>query len=282
MKIHKHKIYVVLSLLFFFCGFSNSNHPFKHDLHLFCIPGKSPHTMICFHGMGGDHRIAQSIKERAKIEPTLISFNFPDYGVTETDQPIAEKTTFGTIEELLPAIYVLKKCIIEEGLKEIHLYGLSAGGGALINVLSVLNIKTYDEYLKKIGVGEKEKTKILQVIQKGNIILDVPLKSIDEIIDFRGSSPELEIISRRYKANNLVPINSIKHLANLSLNFIVYFQDPDEVLSNRDDALFIETIKKYNTKGTTIEIIGKDAKHGAHHPLLWEYVYRLLSSNRRL
>lgn len=272
MRFHRYFLQA-LAVFLLFTGLVDG-HPFDYDLHLFRIPGETSATMICFHGMGGDYRIAQSIKRNAEIGSTLISFNFPDFGKTEDNLDEAEKTTFGTIHELLPAMYVLKKCIIDEKLDEIDLYGLSAGGGALINVLAVLNTTTYDSNLKEIDIHQEEKREILAAIQRGRIILDVPLKSIEEIIDFHGSQPHLEIVNERYKNNEMVPIAALKHLKNLALHFLVYFENPDEVLSNRDDLLFLDTLKKYNQNGTTIEIIGTSGRHGCHHPLLWKYFLR--------
>jgi hypothetical protein len=244
--------------------------PFDYDLHIFAVPGKGSKTMICFHGYGGDYRIAQILKQQSKIEEHLISFNFPDYGIREGHFDPAE-TTFGTINELLPAIYVLKKCIIENGIDEVVLYGFSAGGGALVNVLAVLNTSTFDHDLKKIGVSEYDKQKILDVIQKGHIIFDTPLKSIDEIIAYAGPRIELEIVAERYRKNNLIPIDSLELLDNLSLNALLHFQIPDEILSNRDDALFIERLKKCNATGTTSVVIGRDGGHGLPHPSLWSF-----------
>ncbi len=39
------------------------------------------------------------------------------------------------------------------------------------------------------------------------------------------------------------PIDALEGLENLSLHIVVYFQNPDEVLSNRDDEVFIERLK---------------------------------------
>jgi hypothetical protein len=78
--------------------------------------------------------------------------------------------------------------VIDQRLDAIDLYGFSAGGGAVINLIALLNTKTYDAELKKIGIDKKEKKKLLEAIQMGFILLDAPLKSVEEIMDFRGSS----------------------------------------------------------------------------------------------
>jgi hypothetical protein len=263
-------IAVVSLSLFLLCGCERKQgHPFRYDLHLSHIPGTSGQTMICFHGMGGDHRIGQYIKECAQLDETLISFNFPDWGLTaETYNPF--RTSFGTIYEVLPALYVLKKTIIDDGMTNVNLYGFSAGGGAVINTLGVLNSTTYDAYLEKIGIGPQEKERILAVIQQGYIILDTPLKSIDEIIALYGNTRDIAIIGGRYLDNKMNPIAVLERLSNLSLHFIVHFQNPDEVLSNRDDELFIELLEKFNTKGSISVILGQDNGHSFPHPSLWQ------------
>lgn len=204
------------------------------------------------------------------IDSTLISFNFPDHDLLEKAYD-PKKATFGTIKELLPAFYVLKKYVINEGLDSIDLYGFSAGGAVVINLLAVLNTPRYDAELKQLGISNKEKETLLSAIQKGIIILDVPLKSVEEIIDFRGSSIELEILAKNYRENHFRPIDALESLNGLSLDIILHFQDPDEIISNRDDQIYIERLKKANSRGTTSVVIGNDAGHVAPHSSLWQF-----------
>lgn len=179
----------------FLCLTTGRSAPFEHDLHLFSIPGANASTMICFHGYGANYQIAEEIKKLGFVRATLVGFNFPDHDLQQRDYS-PEKATFGTIQELLPAAYVLKKYIVDNQLDTIDIYSRSAGGGAFINLIGVLNRSIYDKELEQVGITKKEKTKILEAIQRGIIILDVPLKSVEEIIDFRGSTPELEILAR--------------------------------------------------------------------------------------
>jgi hypothetical protein len=244
--------------------------PFNYDLHLTRIPGKSTKTMICLHGMGADYQIVYFVKEASKIHQSLVSFNFPDYRMHERIYD-PQKTAFGSIDEILPVIYVLNKIIIEEGNQDVNLYGFSAGGGAIINTLAVLNSSTYDADLKKIGVNQAAKQKILDVIQKGDVILDSPLKSMSEIIAKLGPSKELKVIEERFRRNQMEPIDVLPQLSNLALNVIIFFQHPDEILSNRDDALFIERLKKANQKGKTVVLGGNDGGHNYPHYTLWKH-----------
>jgi hypothetical protein len=247
-----------------------TTHPFNYDLHLFTIPGKTSRTMILFHGYGSNYKIAEQVKRVDGITDTLVSFNFPEY-----DLPIRKKEilnfSFGSFEELRPAFYVLKKIVIDENRDVIDLYGYSAGGGVLVNVLGTLNSSLYDSELQKMGIDQKGKRNLLDAIQKGMIILDVPLKSIEEIISFIGSSLELELLANRYRENQLIPIESLDRLKGLKLDIILFFQDPDEVLYNRDDALYIERLKRANDLGNTVVIIHNDGSHTEIHKSLWNY-----------
>ena len=229
---------------------------FDYDLHLATIPGINGRTLICFHGYGGSYKLAESIKSQGLVESTLISFNFPDL----------ETAHFGTGAELLPALYVLKSVVLDQGLESIDLYGFSAGGGALINAIAALNNSTHDVELKQLGIGPAEKKRLLAAIEKGTILLDSPLKSIEEIIDFRGPTKELEVLAQQYRSNRLRPIDSLANLHGLSLNITLYLSEKDEILSNRDDALFIERLPQ--EKLTVIR--ADEGGHAGFHHSLWK------------
>jgi hypothetical protein len=233
-KIIAKMLFLILLLPIWACA-----HPFEYDLHLQIIPGNQSKTMICFHGMGGNYRIGDYIKEITELDHPLVSFNFPDHDIREGYD--AEKTTFGTIHELLPALYVLKTCIIDEKREDIVLYGFSAGGGAIVNLLAVLNGDLYALELQEIGIDQKSKKLMLEVLQKGLIILDTPLKSLREIIAFRGIDHDLKVVGSRYHQNNM-----------------------------EDDAIYVERLKKVNS-GKIEVIIGTEAGHSFPHPSLWEY-----------
>lgn len=270
MKTISAYLYLLILLPLSLCACGEDPPPFDYDLHLTRLSGENAKTMICFHGMGGNYRVAHALKKTTKLAETLVSFNFPDHSLKEGAYD-PYKTTFGTIQELLPAIYVLKQVIVVEGNEEVNLYGFSAGGGAIINVLAILNSSRYDSFLTDINVTLKDKQKMLEVIQRGYIILDAPLKSVAEIIAFRGLTEELNIVGKRYCTNEMEPIDILPQLANLALHFIVHFQVPDEILSNRDDELFIERLEQYNQKGTTSVVIGSDGGHIRPHYTLWEF-----------
>lgn len=254
-------------------GFSS---PFDYELNLHVIPGTNSRTMICFHGSGANYHIADYLKAMG-VKSTLVSFNFPDHDI-DMHRFDVNKTTFGTMAELLPAFYVLKKFVLEKNLKEIDLYGFSAGGAVVVNLIATLNTSFYDSELKRLGIDKQEKDKMLQAIQKGIVILDAPLKSVEEIIDFRGFSPEMQLLAKRYLDNHMRPIDALNSLKGLSLNIILYFENPDEILSNRDDQLYIERIKAVNDRGHTEVLIGNAGGHLASHMLIWKMYAHMTSS----
>ncbi len=112
------------------------------------------------------------MQEPKCIESTLVSFNFPEYDIAQGRTYDPKKATFGTIDELLPALHIMKHIVLDQDLDSIDLYGFSAGGGALVYVIKVLNSSLYDEKLRELGIGEIEKKKLLLAIEKGIVILD--------------------------------------------------------------------------------------------------------------
>lgn len=269
-----------LSFLFLFLinAFSIAS-PFQHDLNLQTISGSGTPT-LCLHGYGGSGEMLLGfLKTNQATGDPLIAINFPDFDISKNsfDPHI---THFGTIDELLPALYTMKKTVVDEGMSALNLYGFSAGGGAAINCLAALNTHRYDADLQTIGIGPKEKIAILEAIQNGFILLDAPLKSMDEIIAFRGDTEEFLIIANRYLENDLRPIDSLKHLSGLSLNIVLFFQTPDEILSNRDDTLFIDELKKANANGQTHVLLADQGGHNTFHSMLWDTYKKIVSLNK--
>ena len=69
------------------------------------------------------------------------------------------------LRKLLPALNVAKKYVVEKGLCTIDLYGRSAGAGALVNLIAVLNTSSYEEELKQIGITSKEKNRFYRLFK---------------------------------------------------------------------------------------------------------------------
>lgn len=249
--------------------------PFGYDLGIKIFPGKAEQgsILICCHGYGANNQIGDCVHESGAVKDHIISFNFPDYNLRNYDP---KKSTFGTIAELLPLFYILKKCVIDGQQEKISLYGFSAGGAAVINVLAVLNKALHDPQLKELGISAEGKAKILAALQNGIIILDCPMKSVEELMDARGKTAEFEILANRYAQNKMRPIDSVQELRGLSLTILLYFENPDEILGNRDDQLFIAKLKKINSGKTEI-ISGCFGGHNSYHKALWDRYQKFIS-----
>lgn len=252
--------------------FNALNHrkaPFVYDIGIKLIGSKQrdAQVTICCHGYGSSNDIVRAVESFDAIPDHLISFNFPDYNcIAKKYDP--RTSSFGTINEILPLLYVIKLCVIDAGLSNLNLYGFSAGGGAIINALAVLNQTKYDAQLRAIGIHQEDKRNIISALEKGLIILDCPLKSIDEIMTLRGKTQEFTVLAERYRHNNMRPIDTVEQLRGLKLPILLHFQESDEILSNRDDALFIERLRNAN-QGTTEVAIGNDGGHNSYHACLW-------------
>ncbi len=243
--------------------------PFSYDLGIEVVANKHPTAgvTICCHGYGSSSHIAEIVDSFKAIPDHLVGFNFPDYDLMHRPYD-PRKSTFGSIYELLPLLYIIKRCVCDAGLTEINLYGFSAGGAAVINTLAVLNETTYDAQLADIGVTLEDKKRIIAAIEKGLIVLDCPMKSVEEIIDMRGRAAEFMALVERYRANNMRPIDAVQRLKGLKLHILLHFQQPDEIIGNRDDQLFIERVRAANS-GTTQVVIGNEGGHNSYHASLW-------------
>lgn len=255
---------------------ATTSNPFDYDLHFTLLPNEKvdAELLICMHGMGSDYTLAELLKMNPVIPYHIVSFNFPDHGLLGNN---VMQTKFGTFDEVAPALFVLRRCVVDGGANKVHLYGFSAGGGAIINILAILNSNSFDNSLQKIGIGDQEKQKILQSIQQGSVILEVPLKSFDEIADLYGGR-ETQFLAQRAQINGMTPIQNLHKLQGLSLNCFLYFANPDKVLGNRDDKKFIQLLEDANKNGRTIAIIGRTAGHTNYHPELWSSYQKFVDS----
>lgn len=141
--------------------------PFPYLLRARVFPAYNPNAdpLVVFHGFGHDCQLGGILRENKCIQDHIISFNFPDANISNENFN-AYQTAFGTIQEILPPLYLLKQLVVN-GAERISLYGFSAGGGAVVNVLAVLNKKDYDKDLQAIGINLEMKQKISQALQKG-------------------------------------------------------------------------------------------------------------------
>lgn len=245
--------------------------PFSYDLKLTLVKGHSENekVLLLLHGMGGDYKIAPILKAFEVTPDHLISFNFPDANFQYGGERDPNKTTMGSIGEILPALYILKKLIVDGGLKSLDVYGFSAGGGALVNAIAALNSTQYDRQLASININLDDKISILNALQQGTILLDAPLKSMREIHEAKGGDSVASVMGRRYRENNFEPIDNLEKWQGLSLRVLIYFETPDKILTNRDDALFVNRLKTYDSKGSVQFFKGKNGGHLSIHTPLW-------------
>jgi hypothetical protein len=235
-------------------------------LNMVKYPANHPEAdvMICCHGMRGDYHIAENLHLNPVIQDHLIGFNFPDANMI-VGRVDPEQTSYGTIRELIPAFQVLKSQVLDANLPKVNLYGFSAGGGAIVNVIALLNRTDYDKELREIGITQEVKERLLEAIQKGTVILECPLKSMEEV----GFSDMFNVYARRYKENRLRPIDSLSDLKGLALNILLFFQRPDDIIGNRDDQLYIDRLKEANKLGQTTIVIANEGTHASYHQSLW-------------
>ena len=220
--------------------------------------------MITCHGYGVNKQIAQIAAPQVALP--IATFNFPDHDIG--DDFDVHKSSFGTIDDYLPLIYLLQ-AVVKSGIKKISLYGFSAGGGAIITTLAILNTPTYHRELMRIGINAEEIQEILTAISQGLIILDAPLKSISELLTTRPQDTIFQVLAKRYKNNGFEPIDCLDKLKGLTLSFLIYFEKGDEILSNRDDKLFYQKLKAVNSSGKTQLLTGRDGGHNGFHRKLW-------------
>jgi hypothetical protein len=255
--------------------------PFGYDLGIEVVANKNPNAgvTICCHGYGSSSHIAEIVDSFNVVPDHIVAFNFPDYDLMHRPYD-PRKSTFGSIQELLPFLYIIKRCVCDAGLTVINLYGFSAGGAAVVNTLVVLNEATYDAELAQIGISADDKKRMIAAIKQGLVVLDCPLKSIEEVVNVRGQSREFMILGDRYRANNMRPIDSVQYLKGLPLNILLHFQQPDEVIGNREDQLFIDRLCAANS-GKTQVVIGHEGGHNAYHASLWSAYAKLRCDTSR-
>lgn len=245
---------------------------YNPDLEL--VPTTSPdHTTITIsaHGYGSNKKRGINLAKYAPLAGHILTLNLPDYDCIERKLKVV---THGTINEILPFLYAVNTAL-RAGADRINLYGFSAGGGVIVNTLGILNSNRFDNELLSIGISEHDKRTMLKAIENGVVLLDVPLKSMEEIIHGRGRTAELDYIAGQYKENNLRPIDSLDALKGLKLKIVLYFENPDEIIYNNDDAEFIQRLKKANSLGITRVAVGTNGGHNRWHKELWQEYVRL-------
>lgn len=253
--------------------------PFNYDLDIKIVKSqkRAEDVTICCHGYGSNSSFVESINNINAFSGSLIGFNFPDFNINETVDH--NKSAYGTPQEILPLLYLLKRCVCDLKIRKVNLYGFSAGGGAIINTLVALTTTKYDLYLKPYEISSEDKIEILNALAKGSIILECPLKSVREIIALRGANKILTTLEEHYAKNNMEPIDALKDLKKIDLNIFLNFVEKDEVIGNKDDQMFIDLLKSVNI-GKTIVSISSGNEHTGYHKELWENYKNFINKNK--
>lgn len=82
----------------------------------------------------------------------------------------------------------------------------------------------------------------------------------------------------------MIPLEVLSTLAGLKLVLFVHFEKPDEILSNRDDEIFIERLIQANRKGKTFVTTGGSSGltgHNTLHKALWKKIESMSDTQDR-
>jgi len=267
------KLFKKISVLFFIL-FTTAAQALSFDVlddlceDAYLIPGftDDEEVLIGCHGFGMNAEVIDFLEIQEFAPHHLVGFNFPNYGHGVNTQP-ADELKFGTIWELEPLLKLLKTVVIDANQSKVHLYGFSAGGGAVVNALAVLWHYRFPDYLEAFGIGIEERDQIIKAVQRGTITLDLPMKSVDEVVlaHTEEVTDNLLAACQNYIDNDLRPIDSLLKLEGMHLRVLLHFQENDRILTNRDDDLFCERLMHANRGGLTHIIFGTE---GVHAPCL--------------
>lgn len=233
--------------------------------------GSCNQVTICCHGYGHNSSIVDMVNSLHVIPGCLVSFNFPDHDITESIDH--RKSAFGTIKEILPLLYLIKRCAVDFQVPILNLYGFSAGGGAIVNALAILNSNRYEQEIGALGISAQAKVQMIRALERGCVLLDCPLKSIEEIIALRGHSSALDAMQKHFAENNMRPIDTVSALAGLKLTIVLHFQNDDATIGTRDSTVFVQRLTQANG-GRTYVTSGLGG-HVGYHGALWDTYKKL-------
>lgn len=245
------------------------DNPFHHELDIRYSKGTSKNILLLSHGFGGN---SQSIIDRVRpnTSDTIIGFNYIDHDFSHATGD-DRKTSLATPLEFMPLIYMLKKCVVENNMSTISLYGYALGASDIIYAISFLSTVDRDDLLKKYNITASDKIRILDALRKGKILLDDPFKSIDEMIAFRGPTEILLMYKERANKNNVLsPVDTLAKLKDLNMTFLLFFDIKNEEFFNRDDSNFAKNLIDANANGTNVVITADNGGHTANHHTLWK------------
>lgn len=250
--------------------------PFVHHLDVRYSIGTNKTILLCSHGFGGNS--SQIIEQvRPNTSDTLIAFNYIDHDFSHATGDDT-KTVMATPIEIMPLIYMLKKCVVDNNISPISLYGFSLGASNVIYAINELLNGGHEDLLKKYNVTASDRASIMQALRKGKILLDSPFKSIEENIALRGPNEILLMYKERAAKHNILsPLETLVKLKDLNLTIFLFFDTNEEEFSNRDDSKFAKNLLDANAKGTNIVISTDNGGHVGTHSALWK-IYSALQS----
>lgn len=222
-------------------------------------------TTLYLHGWGDTKNSARLLKKFCKVlDDNVATFNFSDA------RPVFGKlkqSSFGQLSDVLSALYAAHRTIKELKLTALNLFGISRGGATIINMLALLNnddlFAQHKAALAKIGIDENARVEILNAIQNGTIILDVPLRSMKY-------TPFPRFVAQKfttYDPNGLQALETVKLLEGLKLTMLVHFQHADWIVSNKGEAAFFFHLARNNPASTYL-VMGHDGGHLHTHAAL--------------
>lgn len=243
--------------------------PFGHDLSVQCLSGTNQIVLLCSHEFGGSSQSVMN-RVRANTPDTVISFNYIDHDFShETGDDT--KTVIATPLEVMPLLYMLKKCVVDNNISPISLYGYALGAANIIYAIERLTTENQDDLLRKYNINESDKRSILRAVRGGKILLDVPFKTLDEVITLRGlNETTLMYQDRAAKSGILSPLETLGKLRDLNMTFLLLFTTNDQEFSNRYDSDFAKNLLDANANGINIVITGDNGGHSDTHTMLWK------------
>lgn len=217
-------------------------------------PHAQASTTVYVHGLGEN---AQTIIPYFKLNTfllpgTVVGFDFPDV-IPGTFASKYSKLNLAQTEDIAVLTSILK--ILDEcGLKVIHLFGTSRGGGTIINTLGRLcTYEKYKNFFETLGVSEKQASDIINKIRTGTIILNVPLVDSHAVarywFKFLGSTVMNSIIPRitAHNPRGDQALDAAKIIKEKKFNTLVHFEHKDERVGNVRDAEFYKNVMGPNT-----------------------------------
>lgn len=109
-----------------------------------------------------------------------IGFNFPDSQAIEFPLDLM-KSSFGQISDMEPALYVLNLAR-KAGFPAVNIFAHSRGAATAVNLVAELKCGRHKKELEKLDIDEQARQQMLEMVQRGQILLNAPLKSIPIVL----------------------------------------------------------------------------------------------------